>query len=122
VEWNGIILSGETAQTYQTLQAGSYDVIMTDPYGCVATDNMTVTVLPTINAQFSSPNTAQINTPVSFTDLTAPAPNTWNWNFGDGKPQCFYSKSGLYVHRSGYASCVSDCRQRNLCRYCHTHY
>jgi PKD repeat protein len=88
-KWNGIQLSGETSQTYQTLQAGTYQVIMTDPYGCVATDDMTVTVLPTINAQFSSPNTAQINTPVSFTDLTAPAPSTWNWNFGDGSPNVF---------------------------------
>ncbi len=87
--WNNIHLNGETAQTYQTLQAGNYSVLITDQYSCNATDAMTVTVLPTINAQFSSPNTTQINTPVSFTDLTAPAPDTWNWNFGDGSPNVF---------------------------------
>ena len=95
--WNNIHLSGEAEQTLQTLQAGNYSVLMTDQYGCQATDAMTITVLPTINAQFSSPNTIQINTPVSFTDLTAPVPITWNWNFGDGSPNVFI-QSPVYTY------------------------
>lgn len=87
-EWlyEGVIIPGETAQTLQTTQGGFYDVIITNQYGCQATDQLQINTFPALNALFTGPSTATLGTPVSFQDLTSPAVSSWTWNFGDGTP------------------------------------
>jgi PKD repeat protein len=77
---------GSGTQTLQTTAAGLYEVTITSPTGCVAQDNVTLNVLPVINAAFNVPATGTVGTSVSFTDNTSPTPTAWNWNFGDGSP------------------------------------
>ena len=87
-EWlyEGITIPGETAQTLQTTQGGIYDVIITNIYGCQATDQLEINTFPALNANFSGPASATLGATVSFQDLTTPAVNSWVWNFGDGTP------------------------------------
>lgn len=99
---NGSVTGGNTPKLQTTL-AGTYSVLVTNAYGCTATDSMTLTVLSTLNAAIISPATGVVNTPVTFTDNTTPVPTTWNWNFGDAtansttqNPQHTYTTAGQY--------------------------
>lgn len=85
-EWfyEGQIISGATNQTYQPTQGGTFDVVITNIYGCQATDQIDINTFPSLNAAFSGPASATLGAPVSFQDLTTPAVNSWVWNFGDG--------------------------------------
>lgn len=87
-EWfyEGQVISGATAQTYQPTQGGTYDVVITNIYGCQATDQIDINTFPALNAAFTGPTTATLGAPVSFQDVTTPAVNSWVWNFGDGTP------------------------------------
>lgn len=87
-EWfyEGQLISGQTAQTLQPTQGGIYDVIITNIYGCEATDQIVVNTFPSLNAAFSGATNVTLGLPVSFQDLTTPAVNSWTWNFGDGTP------------------------------------
>jgi len=95
--------SGGNTQTFQTTVAGTYSVIVTDQYGCIATDSVGLTVLTTPSGSFSAPGTANVGATVSFADNTTPAPTSWNWNFGDGSPNDsvqnpthVYNTAGIY--------------------------
>lgn len=85
-EWfyEGTVIPGDTAQTLQTSQGGTYDVIITNIYGCEATDQLVINTYPQLNAAFSGPTNATLGTSISFQDQTTPAVNSWIWNFGDG--------------------------------------
>ena len=87
-EWfyGGVLIEGETNQTIQTTQGGTYDVVITNQYGCEATDQLDVNTFPALSANFTGPASATIGASVSFQDLTTPAVNNWTWNFGDGTP------------------------------------
>ena len=87
-EWfyEGQIIAGATQQTLQTSQQGTYEVTITNIYGCQASDEFDVNVFPELNAAFSGPTAATLGATVSFQDLTTPAVNSWAWNFGDGTP------------------------------------
>ena len=87
-EWfyEGQIIAGATQQTLQTSQQGTYEVTITNIYGCQASDELDVNVFPELNAAFSGPAAATLGATVSFQDLTTPAVNSWAWNFGDGTP------------------------------------
>lgn len=84
--YEGTEIAGEVSQTLQTTQGGTYDVIITNIYGCQATDQLTINTFPQLNAAFTGPTSATLGIPVSFQDQTTPAVNTWVWNFGDGTP------------------------------------
>ena len=85
-EWffEGVSIPGQVSQTLQTSQGGTYDVIITNIYGCQATDQLDINTFPSLNAAFSGPTTATLGATVSFQDQTTPAVNSWTWNFGDG--------------------------------------
>ncbi|MCB9186248.1 MAG: PKD domain-containing protein [Flavobacteriales bacterium] len=87
-EWfyEGQILPGETDQTLQTTQGGTYQVTITNIYGCQASDELDINTFPAINADFNGPSSATLGLSVSFQDLTTPSANSWTWNFGDGTP------------------------------------
>lgn len=87
-EWfyEGQTIVGATDQTLQTSQGGTYEVIITNIYGCPASDELDINVFPELNADFTGPASATIGASVSFQDLTTPAVNSWTWNFGDGTP------------------------------------
>jgi PKD repeat protein len=85
-EWflDGVLIPGATAQTFQPSGGGVYDVIITNIYGCEATDQLEVFTFPTLNAGFNAPLNAELGQPVQFVDATTPNPTAWTWNFGDG--------------------------------------
>lgn len=83
---NGQEIGGATSQTFQPSQGGTFSVIMTNIYGCQATDDLVVSTFPTLNAGFNAPLNAELGQPVQFVDVTTPAPTGWAWNFGDGTP------------------------------------
>ena len=61
-----------------------YLITMTDDTGCVATDQVNVTVLPAPTAGFTFlPPTNCSNVPVQFTNTSTGTGMTYQWNFGD---------------------------------------
>jgi len=87
--------------TYTTF--GSFDVklIVTDFLGCVDSLTKTVNVYEIPLVSFDAP-TVCLGDSTEFTDLTAPAANSWNWSFGDGtsstlsNPKHLYNNAGTY--------------------------
>ncbi len=86
--------------------AGTYNVtlITVNSGGC--SDTVTKTSFVNIgayNASISNPVTACINTPVAFTNTSAPVPSSVAWDFGDGttstsiNPAKAYSSAGVYT-------------------------
>lgn len=95
---------GGNTQTLQTTASGVYEVTVTSPAGCSTQDNVTLNVLPALNAAFNVPSTGTVGVPVSFTDNSSPLPTMWNWNFGDGSannttqnPSYTYTAAGQYA-------------------------
>lgn len=74
-----------TGSLFQPNAPGVYTVVMTNQYGCEATDDIGITLFPALNAAFTGPTTATFGTPVQFNDGT-PGATSWQWNFGDGSP------------------------------------
>jgi len=74
------------------------DFGQTEDYGIIIQAN----TLPPI-ADFSATPTSTCASPVQFTDLTANAPTSWLWYFGDGNtsilpnPSHTYANSGVYT-------------------------
>lgn len=93
----------QTTQTLQTTGGGIYSATIINPYGCIASDSMTLTVLTAPAAAFTSPPSATVNTAVNFNDVSNPLPASWNWNFGDATPNVFiqspthtYTSAGIF--------------------------
>ncbi|MCG3164529.1 MAG: hypothetical protein POELPBGB_00283 [Bacteroidia bacterium] len=94
--------------THSYTAGGVYTVSLTatDPIGCAATATQTdyITVVETVNVDFSVPNTnVCANAPVNFTDLTSPPPATWLWNFGDGQTSTDQNPSHVYTTPGTYS-------------------
>ncbi|MBK9275243.1 MAG: PKD domain-containing protein [Flavobacteriales bacterium] len=89
-----------------TMQLGptTFCYTYTDPITeCDSTHCTTVTVEPIPVADFSLPDSACVNTPVNFTNITA-CGCTWTWDFGDlslpstqQDPQHTYGATGTYT-------------------------
>lgn len=84
--WTVNAFPAGSGQSFQPTSAGTVCVNLNNQYGCPASDCMTITLLPSINAAINAPTNATVGTPVSFTDATNPAPSSWVWNFGDNTP------------------------------------
>jgi PKD repeat protein len=84
--------------------SGTYTVIAQNANGCTASDQIQVTLGSPITAQFSGPASGQVGQPLTFNDLTTPAPTSRTWNFGDGSapvsgvanPTHTYTRAGYF--------------------------
>lgn len=92
-----------TSQNLQTTGSGVYSVTVTSPAGCSTQDNITLNIVPALNAAFTVPATGTVGATISFSDNSSPSPTSWNWNFGDGSPNDFnqnpahvYAEAGEY--------------------------
>lgn len=87
-EWffTNVVIVGETQQTLQTTAGGIYDVIITNQYGCQATDELVVNTFPALDATISGPTSTTLGQSVSYQDQTPQSVSSWVWNFGDGTP------------------------------------
>ena len=93
---------GGTATTINTSHryttAGTYTVTLYNTYAsCMDSISQTVTVLPFPVADFTAPDTAKCQPPltVNFQDLTAGS-TTWQWDFGDGGTSTLQNPSHTY--------------------------
>lgn len=94
--------------THTYANSGSYLVSMEVDGGVGCTDIMfhAVTVIDVLTPQIGAPDTACINVPIQFNDLSVTNNGTitgWAWNFDDGTtsnqqhPSHTYSSSGTYL-------------------------
>ena len=85
--------------------SGVYSVLVTNQFGCVATDQVSVQVNPVPTATFAASGSICEDNSVSFTDQSAISTGTitsWTWDFGNGvsssaqSPSIPYSEPGVY--------------------------
>jgi len=109
--------SSDTSPVNITYPAtGSYDVTLqvASSLGCSGSIKQTLT-LSNSNAVITGPDMTCINTPVTFTDGSTPAPLSVAWDFGDGtsstdlNPSKTYSANGTYTVKltNTYGACTS---------------
>ncbi|MCD6065712.1 MAG: hypothetical protein K0S33_538 [Bacteroidetes bacterium] len=82
---NGSLVTHNDSLT--TNQAGTYNIFITDTYGCIATVNSTINYYPSPVANFTAaPEPSEINQAVAFTStstVSSGAITQCYWNFGD---------------------------------------
>ncbi len=102
-------------QTAWTLESGSWELLIdhinslqvcmefTSGSETVGFDNFCITNLPAVADFTAKPQYTFTGEPVAFTDLSAQAPVSWLWDFGDGtgsnqqNPVHAYSDAGVYT-------------------------
>lgn len=105
----------DPSNTYNS--AGSFNVTLTvtSSIGCDATKiKNSEVVIGSNSTSFSSPDSALTNTPINFTNTSAPLPVSQNWNFGDvtsstdQNPVKTYNTPGTYfvILTNNYGSCT----------------
>lgn len=115
--------NGNNTQTMTVTQSGTYSVAVSYPGGCIATDQINITVVTSPTANFviaSNPAPAVYN--FNATSTTGSLPLTYLWNFGDGStsnlqnPTHGYQTAGNYTVTLIVTSpmCGSDTTQLTL--------
>jgi gliding motility-associated-like protein len=90
------------APTHPYTVAGNYTVklAVTSSQGCSDTLPLKVNITASGNlTDFSAPDTVCVNSPVTFTNISSPPPNSSTWNYGDGSP-VVTAKNGQYTYTS----------------------
>lgn len=102
------------SHTYNSNGSYTVSLIATSAQGCADTiTKKDVFKIGTAKAGFTYPASACVNSPVTFTNTSAPTPTNVKWEFGDGsfstalKPVKSYSKEGSYTVRliNNYGAC-----------------
>lgn len=78
--WN----SGEMSPEIFPVTGGIYSVEVMDALGCTARDTVTLTAQPDFDADYSSPDSAELFENIQFSDQSLGNPDNWFWEFGDG--------------------------------------
>lgn len=96
--------TGTDSQFLQTTSAGTYEVTVTNQFGCSATDNMVLTVQTAPVAAFTIPATVTVGQTVSPVNSSTPAGLNYVWNFGDTSPnQTVADPSNVYDSAGTYS-------------------
>ncbi len=113
--------STATSPSHTYLAAGSYTVtlIATSSAGCVDTIQSSPIVIGGFTTSFNVSNNVCINIPVSFTNNSAPSPNSTSWTFGDGGTATglnathTYTAAGTYTvwMYNTYSTCIDSISQ-----------
>jgi hypothetical protein len=91
--------TGDTSSTVAAMGGATYSVSVTDPFGCVSADTVTLGSLPGAVASFVF---TQSNFTYTFADSSAGGITAWFWDFGDGNtstspnPVHTYATAGNY--------------------------
>ncbi|MEM6263857.1 MAG: PKD domain-containing protein [Bacteroidota bacterium] len=99
---DGIFASSQQSPRLFLPNSGSVAIkLVVEDQGCVDSSVQTVTVTPGPQVNFGS--AVGLGFTVTFTDLTAPRPLGWTWDFGDGSqpgrsqnPVHTYPRGGIY--------------------------
>ena len=91
--------------TYSTPGLYNVSLTVTNAYQQnTITKNAYITILPVLSADFAADTTLVVaGNPISFIDLSAGAPSSWSWNFGNGQtsglqhPVQSFSQAGFYT-------------------------
>jgi gliding motility-associated-like protein len=79
----------------------TYGFTVTNTYGCVSTDNITITVVPLAVPSFNAIDTSCVNTGVTMVNTSTGAA-TYSWNLGNSNsstavnPTATYANTGLF--------------------------
>ena len=118
---DGSSISNEVDPTHLYINPGSYTIRLTaiDSGTCNIIDSTkySITVLANPTADFSaSPQPPEVNTPVSFTNLSSMDAIRFKWDFGDGDSLITTSKSPVsheYNATGKYNVCLTAYNQAN---------
>lgn len=98
--------TGSTGSSIVVTATGTYSVKVMDPYGCIATDQTTVSTAPVPQPDFKFNNACK-EALVSFTDqsvITSGTIQKYEWNLGDGSMPVFgqliqhiYQQAGIFA-------------------------
>ena len=75
-------------------------------FGCVATFDDTVIILPNPVSTFIA-DTVCLNNPTLFTDLSSGTNLSWNWDFGDGNTSTIQNPTHIYVIDSSFGAILT---------------
>jgi len=96
--------TGTNDQFLQTTVAGTYEVTVTNQFGCTAVDNMTLTVQTAPTSNFTAPATVTVGQTVNTVNTSTPAGLNYVWNFGDTSPnQTTFNASNVYDAAGTYS-------------------
>jgi len=83
--WNSDNGFTSTNQSVLVSDSGMYWVDVTNTYGCLTSDTVSVMYSDlSITAYFLAPTDAKIGDTLMFVDVSYPTPNNYYWDFGDG--------------------------------------
>ena len=92
----------ETTSTIAIDTAGTYSLTVSDGYGCIASDNITIGIAGTAPSISFTYQKACSGDTTKFTNTSTPVGTSWLWNFGDTQtsnaqnPHHVYSAGGNY--------------------------
>lgn len=120
--YNSYIWStGDTTQTLEVFEIGTYNVTVTDNQGCSASDDNNVTLVPNVSI---SSNIVEGCEPLTVDFNSVYSAQSYIWDFGDGTDVVHgYSPSHTYIYPGiysitltliSYQGCINSLTENNL--------